>query len=402
MGHGHGTGADGHNSQSSLGRAIQTHGTQQRSHDARGGGDGHGGGALSGLQNGGQQEGEEDAHGAQHGSVGGDVVDHIAGGNDLAQDAAGGGDEQDGAGDLQGVVGQLVEIAHLLGSSQLDHRENGAHGQSDDGLAQEVEQIKGEAGPLGHGGDGTQSHQHDGNHNGGQGIEAVGQLAVAGNQLLIGLNGLLSGAGLVGALDLLADELGKDQAGDQGQDGGGDAHAHDQQQIVADAQGVGGGNGAGRGRNEHMGDIQAGGQRNGHSHTGGAGAANHCPADGIQDYEAAIAEHRDGNDPAHQLDGQLRVLLAHQLDDHVSQLQGGAGLLQNGADEGAQDNHNAYGAEGAGEARTDDTGNVAQGDARQECQNQGHAHDGQEGMYLELGDCHDHYHNRKNKRDNKG
>ena len=400
MGHGHSAGTDCHNHQSDLRGSAHADGAQQGSHDTGGGGDCHGGGALCGLQDSSQQEGEEDAHGAQDGCVLGDEVDHVAGGDDLAQNAAGSGDEQDGAGDLQGIVGQVVELTQLLGSSQLNDGEDGADSQSDDGLAQEVEQIEGNAGPAGHRGDGAQSHQNDGHDDGSQGVEAAGQLAEGGNQLFIGLGGLGGIAGLVGALDALADVLGKQQAGNQRQNGGQNAHAHDQQQVVADAQGAGGGNGAGGRGNEHMGDVQASGQSHGHGNAGGTGTANHSPADGIQDNEAAVAEHGDGDDPAHELDGQLRVLLTHQLDDHVSQLQSGAGLLQDSADEGAQDDDDTDGAEGSGEAGADDARDITQRDTGDQSQNQGNAHDGKEGMNLVLGDRDDHYHNCQNKCDN--
>ncbi len=151
-----------------------------------------------------------------------------------------------------------------------------------------------------------------------------------------------------------------------------------------------------------MGDVQTCGQSHGHSHAGGAGAANHSPTDGVKDNKAAVAEHGDGDDPAHELDGQLGVLLPHQLDDHVGQLQGGTGLLQDGADQGTQDDDDTDGAEGTGEAGTDDACDITQRDTGDQSQDQGHAHDGQERMYLELGDCDDHYHNCQNKCDNQG
>ena len=69
-----------------------------------------------------------------------------------------------------------------------------------------------------------------------------------------------------------------------------------------------------------MGDVQTGGQSHGHGNAGGSGAAHHRAADGIENDEAAVAEHGDGDDPAHQLNGQLGVLLPHQLDDHIRQL----------------------------------------------------------------------------------
>ena len=170
--------------------------------------------------------------------------------------------------------------------------------------------------------------------------------------------------------------------------------------------------GPGVGGDEDVGDVQAGGQGHGHGDTGRAGAADQSLADGVEDDEAGVAEHGDGDHPAHELHSQLGILLAHQLDNHVSQLQGGAGLLQDGADQSAQDDDDTDGAEGAGETGADDgsdTGfgnavnrGIDQGDSGDHSQQQGNCHDCQEGVHLELGDRHDHDDDSKHKCDDEG
>ena len=150
--------------------------------------------------------------------------------------------------------------------------------------------------------------------------------------------------------------------------------------------------GPGVGGDEHVGDVQAAGQAHGHGDAGGAGALHEGFTDGVQNDEAGVAEHGDGDYPAHELDGELGMLLTHQGDDHVSELQGRAGLLQHRADEGAQDDDDTDGGEGARKARADDAGDRGQGDARQDGEDQRDAHDRQEGMYLQLGDQQDHGH----------
>ena len=116
--------------------------------------------------------------------------------------------------------------------------------------------------------------------------------------------------------------------------------------------------GPGVGGNKDVRDVQAGGQCYGHSNTGGTGTAYQSFPDGIQNNEAGIAEHRNGNNPAHQFHSQFGVLLTNQLDNHVSQLQSGTGLLQNRADQSAKDDDNTDGRECAGEASTDNIGNA--------------------------------------------
>ena len=48
-------------------------------------------------------------------------------------------------------------------------------------------------------------------------------------------------------------------------------------------------------------------------------------------------EDRDRDDPAHELHGEDRVVLADKLDDHVSELQRRACLLENTSDQSAED-----------------------------------------------------------------
>ena len=210
----HCTGTNGNNSQCCTSGGIQTHSAQQRSDDTCSSGQCNSGRTLSGLQNCRQQEGEEDTDGTQNGCIGGDVVDHIRRGDYLAQNTAGCSDKQDGASNLQCVIGQIVEAVHLISQSQLNNTTDGTNRQCNNGLAQEVANLKQESGPAGHGSDGTQSHQNNRNDDGSQSIETAGQLAILSNQFFISLNNFIRSDSLVGALNLLADVLGKDQTCD--------------------------------------------------------------------------------------------------------------------------------------------------------------------------------------------
>ena len=129
MGHGHSAGADSHNGQSAHNGSAQAQGSHHGSHDTGSGGNGNSGGTLCGLEDSGQQEGEENAQVHQEACILGDVADHGSGRDDLAQNAASSGNEQDGANSLQSIIGDAVEVAHLLGGSQLDDTEDGADSQ---------------------------------------------------------------------------------------------------------------------------------------------------------------------------------------------------------------------------------------------------------------------------------
>src|SRR5699024_10721066 len=99
----------------------------------------------------------------------------------------------------------------------------------------------------------------------------------------------------------------------------------------------------------------------GHRYGGGAGALRKGSAHRVEDDEPGIREHRDAHDPAHELDGQYWVLLADEAHQGVGELEGGAGLLQDVADQRAEDDDEAEGLEGAGESFADEAGD-ARGD----------------------------------------
>ena len=408
VGHRHGACADGDNRQASQRGGRQSQNRQQRSHDTGGGGDGDGGGALCGLQDRGQQEREEDTDALKDLRVGLDVVDHVGGSDDLAQNAAGSGDEQDGADGLQGVVGQLVEVLTLVRGEQVDNGDDAADSQSDDRSTQEADEVSLD---TGHGESGSQTHQDDGNDDGSKGQPCVGQLAELGNQLLVGLDVLVVGD-VVSSLDLLANVLCEEITGDQRRNGAQSAQTHDQQQIIAAAQRTGSRDGAGRGGNEAVADVKTHGQGNGHRNAGCAGAAGHSLTDGVQDDEAAVAEHGDGDDPAHQLNGDLRMLLTHELYNTVGHLQSRAGAFQQGANQSAKDDDDADAGECAGEAGTDDVCDTADGiavgirgvnqrDSGDQAKNQRNGHDGKKRMDFQLADGVDHQRDGKNKYDDK-
>ena len=267
----------------------------------------------------------------------GDEVDQVGAGDDLAQHAAGGGYEQDGANGLEGIVGQLVEVLHLAGLSKQHNAQDEANGKRDDGLAKEHNQGNAYAA---HAEGAGQAHQDDGNHDGSEGEPGAGQLAVAGNQLLIGLADGLGVGGFVGSLYLLADEQGKHVASNHGQDGAQRANAHYQQQVYLKAhaavEGVGRRDGARRGRNEAVGNVEAHGKRHRARHGGLAGALHQRLTDGVEDNKAAVAEYGDGHDPAHDNHSGFGMLFANQLYDAFGHFDRSAGLFQQDANKGAQ------------------------------------------------------------------
>ena len=139
-----------------------------------------------------------------------------------------------------------------------------------------------------------------------------------------------------------------------------------------------------------MRNIQTCGQCNSHSNAGSAGTANQSLTDGIQNNEARVTENRDRNNPTHQLDGQLGILLTNQFNNHISQFECSTCLLQNRADQSTQNNNDTNRRECAGETSTDDIRDFTQRDACQQRQNQRNTHNREERMNLILGDCNDH------------
>ena len=71
---------------------------------------------MSGFENGCQNKGEEDADGFQNSGIGGDVINHAGNSNNLAQNTAGCGYEQNGADSFQSVIGQVIEFVNFIGS----------------------------------------------------------------------------------------------------------------------------------------------------------------------------------------------------------------------------------------------------------------------------------------------
>ena len=135
--------------------------------------------------------------------------------------------------------------------------------------------------------------------------------------------------------------------------------------------------------------------------------AGHSLADGVQNDEAAVTEHGDGDDPAHELDGKLRMLFADELDHAVSHFERRAGALKQRADQSAEDDHDADARERAREAGADDVGNAADGvavgvrgvDQRNtgdQAEYQRNGHDREERMDLQLADAEDHQCDGKN------
>ena len=186
--------------------------------------------------------------------------------------------------------------------------------------------------------------------------------------------------------------------------------------VLAAAMGpgvcIGCGDGAGSRRDKYVCKVQTCAQTYGHGDRGLSGTADQCLTDRVQDNEAGVTENRNGNDPAHQLQCQDRMVFSNQVDDHVSQLQGSTRHFQDRADQCAQDNDDTDAGESPRESGTDDRCNTGDRSSvlqsgvhdRDPChkpQDQGDSHDRNKGMDLELGDCNDHQNNSYNKCDNK-
>ena len=144
-----------------------------------------------------------------------------------------------------------------------------------------------------------------------------------------------------------------------------------------------------------MGQVKTCAQTYGHGYRGFPGTGDQGFTDGVEDNESGVTENRDGYDPAHELQSQNGMILAHQVNDHVRQLEGGAGHFQNGADQGAQNDDDTDAGEGPGKAGSDDAGKacdlgpvlqgpVHDGDPCHKAEDQGNSHDGNKGMDLEL------------------
>ena len=129
-------------------------------------------------------------------------------------------------------------------------------------------------------------------------------------------------------------------------------------------------------------DIESAGQTNRQRHTGCTGTFLEGFTDGVEDDEAAVAEHRNGHHPSHQLQRQPRTFLADQSDDYIRQTQRSAGFLEDGTYQCAEDDDNTDAGERGCEALADHFRHLGQRDVRQQRQHQRNQHNRQKRVQL--------------------
>ena len=256
MGDGHGARADGHDDQRRVQRSGKAQRHHQRSDNARAGGDGNRRTALRRLEDGRDDEREEDADVGQEGRMLGDVGDDARLGDDLAQHAARGGDEQDRADGAQRLIRQRVEFLALARREQRRDGDDQTDGQRDHRGAQELENLREEPRPLGHIHDGLDGHQDDRHDDRRKGDARARKPAELGLQLVIALGRLV--AVLISRVNLLADVARVEVARRQRRDGNQEAHQNDHQHVAFKPQRLRRGDRARRRRDEHVRGIQAG------------------------------------------------------------------------------------------------------------------------------------------------
>ena len=327
----------------------------------------------------------------------GDVGDDARFGDDLAQNAARGGDEQDRADGAQRLIRQRVEFFALARGEQRRDGDDQTDGQRDHRRSQELENLREEPRPFGHIYDRLDGHQDNRHDDRRKGDASARKLAELGLQLVVALGRLV--AVFIGRVNLLADVARVEVARRQRRDGDQEAHQNDHQHVAFKPQRLGRGDRARRRRDEHVRGVQAGAQRDRHRDGGNAGLLDDGLANRVEDDVAGVTEHGNGDDPAHQQDGQFRVLVAHAADDPVGHGERGAGLFKEEADHCAQDDDDAQRGERAREARADGARHLGQRQ-RQQRQNQRHAHDGQERVNLKFRNGDDHHDNHDEKSDN--
>ena len=149
-----------------------------------------------------------------------------------------------------------------------------------------------------------------------------------------------------------------------------------------------------------MGGVQAAGQGSAHHSQRHIGLLCQSAADGGQHHEAGVAEHGDTGDIAHGAHGYDAVLLTNQLQNGVCHGEGGAGLFQNGTDDGAAQDDDADAGHDAAEAALDlidNAGGSQAGlginDAPEQADAHCHQQQNNERMHFQLGDCQNHQHN---------
>ena len=157
-----------------------------------------------------------------------------------------------------------------------------------------------------------------------------------------------------------------------------------------------------------MRDKETSTQRKRHGDRRGSRAADERLADGVQNNEARVAEHGDGDDPAHELYGDDRLALADEADHHIRQLQRTACFLQHRADHRTEDDDDADARERPRESLPDDGRKtvlhcaalefmIDERDARDEPQPERDQHDRDERVNAQLRNHDDHKDDRHDK-----
>ena len=103
-----------------------------------------------------------------------------------------------------------------------------------------------------------------------------------------------------------------------------------------------------------MRDEKSRAQGKGHGDGRDCRAAHERLADRVEDDEARVAEDGDRDHPAHELYGDDGVVLAHELDHHIRELQGTACLFEDRADHRTEDDDDADARKRSRESLSDD------------------------------------------------
>ena len=133
--------------------------------------------------------------------------------------------------------------------------------------------------------------------------------------------------------------------------------------------------------------------REGNGHADGADALDFLAdglADRVQNDEAAVAEDRNRDDPAHEHHRELRVLLTDAADDDIGQPDGGARALKDQANQGAEDDDDTDARERAREAGADDARDLGERQAHDDGQQERRTHQRKERMDFPFGNRNNH------------
>ena len=385
---------DRHADERRLQRRIEAEHREQRGNDARRRNHSDGRGALRRLEHRSEQEREEDPHPAEHICMRRDVFHHVGGRDHLAEYTARRRDEKNGADGHETVVADGIELLRPSDGEELQRCERHADAEGDDRRAEELDDLAGEAGHARHGDNGGQCHERNGDDDRGKCAEPGGELAVGGDERRIALRHLI-GLRLVLRLYLGADPARIEVACDQREDRAEETEPDHLQEIVADAERARRSDRSRCRRDKDVRDKETGTQRKRHGDRRGSRAADERLADGVQNNEARVAEHGDGDDPAHELYGDDRLALADETDHHIRQLQRTACFLQHRADHRSEDDDDADARERPREALPDHGRKtvlnaavrelmIDKRDACNEPEGEGDQHDGDKRMNAQL------------------